>query len=242
MFYIDEYLIISFFIDYVLLYICSKMIKVNINNKRILLSAVFSQISIISIFVRFNYLESILFKIIISSLIVFIAFGFNDIKTFIKNIIYYHIVNFFLGGILFYLKNSGLIKYKYYILLIPIIMGFYKYFILELNKYYSLKYKVTIYLKNGKILYLNGYMDTGNNLIDPYNNKKVIIINKKIDEKYYLVPYQTIDSYSFIKCFTPKKVYIDGLGERNDISVGIVNKRFIGYNCLLNYKLLEGKC
>ena len=37
-------------------------------------------------------------------------------------------------------------------------------------------------------------MDSGNTLIEPYGNRKVIIINKKINENYYLVPYKTIDN------------------------------------------------
>ena len=45
-----------------------------------------------------------------------------------------------------------------------------------------------------------------------------------------------------IKCFNPKEVFIEGLGRRNDISVGVINKKFMGYDCLLNYKLLEGTC
>ena len=76
---------------------------------------------------------------------------------------------------------------------------------------------------------LNGYMDSGNNLIEPYSNRKVIIINKKIDENFYLVPYKTINSYSLLKCFNPRKVYIEGIGERNDISIGVINKKFNGY-------------
>ena len=84
-------------------------------------------------------------------------------------------------------------------------------------------------------------MDTGNNLIDPYTHKKVIIINKNIETEFILVPYKTISDESLLKCFKPKKVYIDGIGERNDILVGIVNKKFIGFNCLLNYKLMEDK-
>ena len=91
-------------------------------------------------------------------------------------------------------------------------------------------------------MYLNGYMDSGNELIEPFTNRKVIIINKKdLKENYYFVPYKTIDNSSLIRCFNPKKVYIDGLGERNDISVGVINKKFKGFNCLLNYKLLEDK-
>ena len=83
-------------------------------------------------------------------------------------------------------------------------------------------------------------MDSGNSLIDPFSNKKVIIINKDVDEDFYLVPYKTIDSESLIKCFKPRKVYIDGIGERNDVVVGVINKKFNGFNCLLNYKLMEG--
>ena len=82
-------------------------------------------------------------------------------------------------------------------------------------------------------------MDSGNSLIDPFSNKKVIIINKKVDENFYLVPYKTINSESLIKCFKPKKVFIDGIGVRDDVVVGVINKKFNGFNCLLNYKLME---
>ena len=118
-------------------------------------------------------------------------------------------------------------------------MDTYKYVFNDLKVALNTRYRVTIYLNNGQILFLNGFMDTGNNLIDPVTNKKVIIINKNIDEDYMLVPYKTIDNTSLIKCFKPKKVYIDGLGERNDILVGITNKKFLGFNCLLNNCLME---
>jgi hypothetical protein len=170
---------------------------------------------------------------------ILIFLGYNDIKTLIRNVIYFNILNYFLGGILYYLKISNIMNYKYVLLLIPIFMKIYKYFVFNMKQYLKYNYKVTIYLNNGKILYLNGLMDTGNSLIEPYSNRKVIIINKELDEDFYLVPYKTIDSYSLLKCFNPKKVYIDGIGERNDISIGITNKKFKGYNCLLNYKLME---
>ena len=86
---------------------------------------------------------------------------------------------------------------------------------------------------------LNGLMDTGNNLIDPVTRKKVIIINKKVDEDFMLVPYKTINNESLIKCFKPKRVFIDGIGERKDVLVGVINKKFVGFNCLLNNELLK---
>ena len=242
MIYLDDFIVINFIIDYILLITCSSILKINTKKYRLILSSLIGEISIISLFISFNNIILFIFKVILCSLMIFIAFGFNDYKSFITNIVYYYILNFFLGGILFYFKNSGLIGYIYYLLLIPLFMKLYKYFAYNLKNYLSLKHKVTIYLNNGKILYLNGYMDSGNNLIEPFTNRKVIIINNKnLKEKFYYVPYKTIDNSSLIKCFNPKKVYIDGIGERNDISVGIVNKKFNGFNCLLNYRLMEEK-
>ncbi len=241
MIYIDELMLLNFIIDYILIDFTSKIIKININYKRKILSCLFGEISILYLFLNTSNIVLILFKLIIGLLMILIAFGFNDIKTYINNILYFYSFSFLLGGTLYYFKIESLLKYKFFLLFIPLIMDTYKYIFNDLKSIITLKYKVTIYLNNGNILYLNGYMDTGNNLIDPLTNKKVIIINKKVDEDYILVPYRTVDDSSLMKCFKPRKVYIDGLGERNDILVGITNKKFKGFNCLLNNCLLEEK-
>ena len=241
--YIDEFIILNFIIDYIILNTLSSILKTNVTNKRLILSSLIGELSVISLFISMNNFVFIIFKSIISIVIILVCFKYNDIKTFIKNIVYFYIVSFFLGGFLYLLKSDSVINYKFVILLIPIVMNIYKYFSYNLKNILTLKYKVTVYLNNGKILYLNGLMDTGNTLIEPYSNRKVIIIsNKNIKENFYFVPYRGVDNSSFIKCFNPKKVYIDGIGERNDISIGVVNDKFIGFNCLLNYKLMEDIC
>lgn len=239
MIYIDELIILNFIIDYILLYSLSELLKINTRRYKLFLSSLIGELSLITLLLKINNYLSFVLNIIVSLIMISIAFGYNDIKTLIKNTIYFYIINFFIGGTLFYFKNENLIKYKYVLLLIPFFMKIYKYFAYNLKNIFSLKHKVTIYLNNGKVLYLNGYMDTANTLIEPYQNKKVIIINKKVNENFFYVPYKTIDNTSLIKCFNPKRVYIDGLGERNDICIGIINQKFIGYNCLLNYKLME---
>lgn len=241
MIYIDELFILNFMIDYIILNVLTKLLNKNIKNIKLILSSLVGELSMLLLFLEFNNIFLLMIKILICILMILVCYGFNDMKSFIKEIIYFYILSFFLGGTLYYLKIENLIKYKYVLFLIPIIMNIYKYFSYDLKNVFMTKYKVTIYLNNGKILYLNGFMDTGNSLVEPYSNRKVIIINKKIKENYYLVPYKTINNTSLIKCFNPKKVYIDGIGERNDISVGIINRKFSGYNCLLNYKILEDK-
>ena len=227
MIYLDEFILLNFIIDYILLNCLKDLLKINTRKYRLFLSSLIGEITILSLFFKLNNHLIFIINIIICMFMIVVAFGYTDIKTLIKNTIYFYILNFFIGGCLFYFKNEKLIKYRYLILLVPIIMKIYKYFAYNLKNIVSLKHKVTVYLNNGKVLYLNGYMDTANTLIEPYGNKKVIIIDKNIKEDLFYVPYRT------------KRVYIDGIGERNDVCIGIINQKFIGYNCLLNYKLME---
>lgn len=240
MIYIDELIFLNFVIDYILLSILKSIMKLNTKRIRIIFACLIGEMSIIYLFVNMSNFTLNMFKVILCSIMIFVAFGYINFKEYIKNIIYFYILSFFLGGCLLYFKSLNLIKYNYFILLVPIIMKVYKFFTYNLKNIINYKYRVNIYLNNGKIIYLNGFMDSGNSLIDPFSNKKVIIINKDVDEDFYLVPYRTIDSESLIKCFKPRKVYIDGIGERNDVVVGVINKKFNGFNCLLNYKLMEG--
>lgn len=239
MIYIDELIILNFIIDFLILKTTSSIIMLNTKTSRLIISSIVGEISLLYLFVSFNNIELTLFKLLIGIIMNLISFGYINLKDFIKNLLYFYMFSFFLGGILYYLKIESLVKYKYYLLLIPIIMNILKKLTYNLKNIIKLRHKVTIYLKNGNVLYLNGYMDTGNTLVDPYTNKNVIIINKDIKEKFFLVPFKTIENSSLLKCFKPKKVYIDGIGERNDIVVGVTNKKFNGFNCLLNYNLME---
>ena len=232
-------ILLNVFIDYTILYTCSSLLRINTKNIRLVFASLFGLFYLITFYIRISNILLLFLKLLNGFIMIIIAFGYDNVKSLIKNVSYFYIINFFLGGILYYFKNENLFKYKFIIFLIPLFLNIYRYFLNDFKKIISLKYKVTVYLNNGKIIYLNGLLDTGNNLIEPFSNRKVIITNKKIKENYYLVPYTTIDRVSLLKCFNPKKVYIDGLGERDDISIGIVNKRFIGFNCLLNNKLME---
>lgn len=237
--YIENIIILNFVIDYILLKSTSIILKNNIKNINIIYSCLFGEISLLYLFININYFIMIIFKIIIGLIMIYITFGYEDRKHCFISLIWFYLLSFFLGGILYYFKINNLVKYKYYLLLIPILMNTYNYFIIGLKNIISYKYKVNIYLNNGNILYLDGYLDTGNTLLDPYTNNKVIIINKIISEDFFLVPYETINGSSLIRCFKPKRVFIEGIGERKDIVVGIINKKFNGYNCLLNGLLLE---
>jgi len=123
-------------------------------------------------------------------------------------------------------------------------------YVKEMQKYKirnSLSYKVDIYLKSNRVVRLNGFMDTGNTLREPYNHKPVIIVNsKEIEEcaspgNFLLVPYESVSVSGFLKCVRVDKIHIDGIGTRTDVVVGIANAELKknGVNCILNYLLME---
>src|SRR5690606_5726695 len=107
-------------------------------------------------------------------------------------------------------------------------------------------YDVTLYL-NDKEIRLRGFLDTGNQLVDPYLRRPVILVSQNvIDEKTIphnkiYVPYTTIKEQGVIECFIPSKMYVRGLGVRKNFLVGIIKEsiHIDGVDCILHSKLLE---
>ncbi|MEG0798945.1 MAG: sigma-E processing peptidase SpoIIGA, partial [Bacilli bacterium] len=210
---------------------------------------------------KVNSLVLFLIKIILSILIIICTYGYKDIKYFINNLLYFYVTSILLGGFLYYLnlefsyKNIGLIFYhkelsiNYYFIIIfgPLILYLYVHQAKKLRNNYSLKYNVDIYLDD-KTYKLRGYLDTANNMIEPYKRRMVIVTNSKeltkasINNRSLLVPYDTIDGHGLLKCIVPNKVIIESIGAFNNIVVGITSKEFNieGINCILNANLVKG--
>lgn len=260
--YVDLILILNFIIDFLILITISIILRRNAKIKRILLSAFVGTLSILVLFFSMNNLVLFLFKLALSVLLVLIAFGYKDIKHFFNNILYFYTTSILLGGFLYFLniqigyEKVGLtfidnnIKLNFLVVVIfsPFILYIYIRQIKELRYFYSNRKKVSVYLDDNKVIELNGYVDSGNTLIEPYGKKYVIIAySKELDDyskvnNYILVPYKTLNYEGIIKCIVPKCVYIDGIGLKYDVVVGISESKIKmdGINCLLNI-LMEGR-
>lgn len=259
--YIDLIIFINFAFDFILLLSVSFILKRHASLKRITLGAILGGLTLLVLFVPFTTLTLFLMKVVLSILIVIVTFGFKDLKYVLLNLFYFYITSIVLGGFMYYLnvefsyKNIGMIfyhkgvsiNYLFILVFAPIILYFYT---KEMNKFKirnSLSYKVDVYLKDKKVVRLNGFMDTGNTLVEPYNHKKVIVVNSKEMEScltpgnFMLVPYDSVNSSGFLKCIRVDKLYIDGIGVRTDVVVGLTNAKLKnnGVNCILNYLLME---
>lgn len=238
------------------------MLRRNVNIKRIFLGALVGALSIFLLFIPLNSTILFIYKFIISLLMTLISFGYKSLKYTGRNLLFLYSISIILGGFLYYLnihfsyKQEGIIffykglsiNFLFLLILSPIIVYIYIKQALELKEYYVNCYKVDIYFKNGSVKKFNAFLDTGNNLYDPYKNRPVILINKKEidfsikDEDIILVPYETVNSYGILKCFIVDKVYIVGIGIRRNVLVGISKEKIKmeGINCILHTKLMEG--
>ena len=257
--YIDIVLLINFIIDLLLLMTVSYVLKRKVSSNRLILGALTGTFSILSLFLKMNNIVLFIYKILLAVIICIVSFKYENIKYTLKNIMYFYVVSFLLGGFLYFInnqlsyKNTGLSFYKeksgsllFIIFLSPIILYLYYKQSKELKNNFNNYYNVNIYLKDN-IINVNGYLDTGNKLVDPYLKKPVIILNKRkmiydINEfKMILVPYQTVSEINLLKCIIVDKVEVVGLGYIKNALVGLIDDKINinGVDLILNTKLLE---
>ena len=257
--YVDVVVFINFFFDFLLLFATSYILKRNTKIYKILLGALIGSISILLLFIKISSLQLFIFKIIVSVLMILVTFNFKNIKYFLKNLLYLYIVSIILGGFLYFINNlfsyksNGLVFFNNHfsinIIIIILISPVILYLYIKTNKTrketYNNRYLVNITLLNGNKLNLTGFIDSGNNLYDPYKKRPIILINKEILKNYkprcILVPCTTINKKSMIRCFKIRSIVVNGKKINNNILIGISDNNFNieGVDLLLHSKLLE---
>ena len=94
----------------------------------------------------------------------------------------------------------------------PIIFYLYHKMVVEEKKKRNLLHRVSIKYKKGFINTL-GFLDTGNNIKDPYKKRGIILVNSCeviLDlEESILVPFKTVESTGLLKCIEIEELKID---------------------------------
>lgn len=255
--YVDLILFINFALDFILLMSVSIVLRRKTTYTKLLLGSFVGSLSILILFIKISNFELLLFKILISILMILITFGFKSIKYFFKNVLFIYINSIVLGGLLYLVNNQfsykqeGLIFYYkgininaiILLLLSPLFIYIYTKQLKQLKNNYNQYYKVQINVKNIKYECI-GFLDTGNKLTDPITNKPIILVNKKIFRNNtlpppILVPVITINKKNFIKCIKGN-IIINNI-KTNNVLIGLVdnNINIDGIDCILNSEILE---
>lgn len=226
--YLDLIILINFVYDFLILTSTSILLKRNIPLKKIILGSLIGLFSICTLFINLNNLVLLLFKFILSLIMVIFTFGNKNI---IENTFYFYIITIIIGGSQYMLTGSA---YKVNIIMMiiisPIILGIYIYamkkYKIDLKKIYE-----CIIIDKDNTYNLKGFMDTGNTLIDPITKLPVIMINKKINfksNKIFYVPYKVINGESILKCIKVDKVFINSREVK--VLLGLIDESVLNNN------------
>lgn len=254
--YLDVIFFLNFGFDFLLLSTVSIVLKRNVKFIKIILGGVIGGLSIFILFFKINSVQLFLLKFIISLIMVIVTFSYKNFQYTIKNIEYLYMVSIVLGGFLYLInnefsyKNDGLVFYHnglsinfiVLIILSPFILYTYIKQLKRNKNYYQYCYKVKICI-DGKEYNLNGFLDTGNKLVDPYFKKPIIVLNKGVIEtkaNCILVPINTVNKTDFISCFKADKIEVEN--KVVNAIIGISNEKFEmeGIDVLLQTRILEG--
>lgn len=252
--YIDIILLINFIIDLLLLLSVSFLLKRRASITRIIISSSIGSLSTLLLFVIHNNFLLLMYKLLISIIMIIITFKYNNFHYFKDNLIYLYIISIILGGTIYLINNqissinNGLIftsnnlKINLFLLIIitPIII--YKYLITTKNYQitYSNYYDIDIYY-NDLCIKGTAFLDTGNNLKDPYFKRPIILINKElINEpvKTFLVPYSVVNNQKgLLEVFSPKKIIINNKKCKKTL-LGLSDVNINGIKIILNKEVL----
>lgn len=255
--YLDLIFILNIWFDFLLLLSVSTLLKRNIKFKRIIFGSIIGSLTFFILFFNLNNIELLIFKFITSILMIISTFSYKNIKYTLTNLSYFYLSSIILGGGMYLISdtfsysNNGLIFYKngysfnYLVLIIisPIIIIFYIKNSLSLKNKYSNYHKVDIVYKN-KVYHLNGYLDTGNNLYDPYKKRGIILVNLNIEysnNDIIYAPFESLNNHGLVKCLKVNKIFVDKI-EFNNYLIGFANDKFKinGINCILHSNM-KGK-
>lgn len=248
--YVDLVFLINFIMDFYILSGVKFLLKLDTKLIRVLFGSLIGTLSLFLLFFHFSIFLLNLFKIIISLLMVLVTFGKYK---FFNRLFYLYVVSIFLGGSIYLINDalgyevSGLLfinngySINLIILLIisPVIIYLYIKEFFKLKHKINTTYNVTIKINN-KIINIEGFLDTGNKLIDPYFHRPIVLLSKKyIDlrgKKVLYVPFSSLNNSGLLKCIIPEYILIDNK-KYDSVLIGISEN--LSYDCILNERLFD---
>jgi len=215
--YLDAVWLLNVFLDMMLLMLTKSLAKIRVSSMRILCGAFIASLLVpISFFFPTSFFTTMIGKIIYSFIIILCTFGFDTVFRFMKLLFIFYFTTFSIGGGLIAIhfllhhpitvsSNSILtfhsgygdpISWMFVLIGFPIIWFFTKIRMDEQvidNFYHRQLYPVTLQIDQQSYS-TTGYMDSGNQLVDPLTKKPVVIC-----DELFLKQYFTDDNWQMLK-------------------------------------------
>ena len=195
--YIDIIFLENVVMNYIILLTVGIVLKKKINNIRLLIGSIVGAVyTIFSYIYTFEKYNNIVLKILLSVVIIYIAFYPQTIKKMWKYILVFYLISFSFGGAAFALiyivkpqdiimKNGlflGVYPFKMIVLGVMVVFGIVVVYIKLIRKKLKKEDMICDIEINieGKKIKTNAMIDTGNLLKEPITNTPVVVVEKSL--------------------------------------------------------------
>lgn len=209
--YLDFVLLLSFLFNGAILFVVSYIVKTTIPWRRLLLGTVVATLFVpLTLYFPHSIFNTISAKTFYSILIVLLTFGYKSFQQTVKQLITFYAVSFIAGGsilsihyLLDYSVETSLKKFLLYvdniqhdeISLVVILLGFP--ISLYVAKIWSDRlildriqrgqmYKITLEFNDSRFQ-TTGFLDSGNQLVDPITNRPVIVCDSMFMKQFFSI-------------------------------------------------------
>ncbi|RKQ37403.1 sigma-E processing peptidase SpoIIGA [Oceanobacillus halophilus] len=206
--YLDAVWALNFSLDFMLLLLTKALARDNTKIVRVTFGAFIASLIVpITLFYPESFLTGVFGKLIYSLFIILCSFGFITVYRYLKLLLLFYFTTFAIGGgllALHFLINSPIavssggmvtfnkgygdpVSWLFIIICFPIVWYFTK---SRMDKHvtekirYDQLYSVTIQIKD-KSFSTTGYIDSGNQLVDPLTKKPVIICDQTFLKQWF---------------------------------------------------------
>ena len=235
----------------------SYLLKEHTSIQKIFFGSLVGVSALFFLFLPISFLTLLAVKIGVSILMILVTFSYANRTLFIKQISTLYLASIILGGIIYllsdtfcyerqgilFLQNKTSIHFLIILLFGPILFYCYMKKLKEEKQNLTLVHHLELEVL-GKKYQLEGFLDTGNQLKDPYKKRSVILLYDKNFlpkiEEGILVPFQTAKGTGLVRCVVPRKVIVDGKEFQNYL-VGFLEEevQIEGRNCILPNQMRE---
>ena len=226
--YLDIILIENFIIDFFLLKITSKVMRISITTRRLIIASVLGSLYTVTLFIpKLELLTSMPFKVLMSFFIICALFKNSAFKVMVKGTVIFILLSVLLSGLCLLL---ALLKSNYSITTgLNLKENSMKNIVLSLIVLYLLMDRIISYFKERALInnfiydvefelndlryYIKGFLDTGNELKEPLTNLPCILVEEKYmgkfdEKKCYFIPYSAVGVKGNLKGIKVKEVRI----------------------------------
>lgn len=206
--YLDAIFILNLLFNFLILLLVQSLVRHETSRRRIFFGAFIATLFVpLTIYFPHTFFTSFIGKIFFSVIIIFCSFTILSFKQFLKLFFSFYFISFGIGGgliALYYLMNEtfvmtewGILTYNtgfgdvvswlFVIIAFPIVLVFTKWRMdrhmidqIRFNEIYDVTIKI-----NDKQFKTNGFIDSGNQLIDPVTRVPVVICDEHFLKQFF---------------------------------------------------------